>query len=269
MFLSYMKKCLISVFTGIVVMTSVPAGAASVGSPKTQGQGKIAATAEWSYIFSRDLDFVSATRPPGHENDRPLNFRIVKGNNVTGKVSYGLFNAMDIYIKLGVANYDFKGDVFVGDIKRVEEKLSAGNSFLYGGGFKFVYELKEGWIIGCDAQYLTSDHELDFRATNVTSGGVTTAKYADFRIQEWQAAPYIAKKIADFMPYLGARYSGFRIKQENPNDPRRWDNLIFNADYNVGVFAGMDWNFGNSFKLNVEGRFVDETAMSVGAVYRF
>lgn len=250
-------------------MTAFPARAASVGSPETQGQGKIAVAAEWSYIFSKDLDFKKATRPPGYDNYVPLNFRIVRGRNAVAKVSYGVFKAMDVYVKLGVANYDFKGDVFVGDAKRVEEELSAGNDFLYGGGFKLAYELKDGWIIGCDAQYLASDHKLDFRAANKISGAVSSAKYADCRIQEWQAAPYIAKKIADFTPYVGVRYSDLRMDQKNPYDPRRWDNLVFIADCNVGVFTGVDWNFGKSFKLNVEGRFIDETAISVGAVYRF
>jgi len=264
-----MKKQLIFVLMGMVAMMTVPVQAASVGSPKTQGQGKIATTAEWSYIFSRDLDYEKSTRPSGYDNYVPMNFRIVKGYNTVSKISYGIFDAMDVYVKLGVANYDFKGDVYVGDAKRVDEKLSSNNSFLYGGGIKLAYELKDGWIIGGDAQYLTSDHELDFRATNVISGAVSTAKYADCRLQEWQVAPYIAKRIADFTPYLGVRYSDFMMRQKNPNDPKRWDNLVFSADCNVGVFTGLDWNFGKSFKVNVEGRFLDETAISVGVTYRF
>jgi len=254
---------------GMVVMTTVPAQAASVGSPETQGRGKLATAVEWSYIFDRDLIYQKAQRPSGRDNDRPINFKIDKGYNALGKVSYGVFNFMDIYIKLGVANYDFRGDVYVRDIKSVEEKLSTGTSFLYGAGFKLAQELKKGWIIGCDTQYLTSDHKLDFRAINVTSGAVTIAKYFDLRMQEWQVAPYIAKKIADFTPYFGVRYSDLRLSQKNPDDPRRWDSLIFCADCNVGVFTGIDWNFRKSFKLNVEGRFIDETAISVSAAYRF
>jgi len=264
-----MKKHLIFVLIGMIVMTTVPARAASVGSPKIQGQGKISTTAEWSYIFGRDLDFEKATRPPGYDNYIPENFRIVKGRNVTAKVSYGIFNTMDIYAKLGVANYDFKGDVFVGDAKRVEEDLSTGNDFLYGGGLKFAYEFKEGWIIGTDAQYLTSAHNINFRAINKISGAVSIAKYTDCRIQEWQVAPYIAKKIANFTPYVGVRYSDLRMTQARPNDSKRWDNLVFNADCNVGVFTGLDLDFAKNFTLNIEGRFVDETAINVSAGYRF
>ncbi|MDD5634198.1 MAG: hypothetical protein PHW46_02865 [Candidatus Omnitrophica bacterium] len=264
-----MKRYITFVLIVMVVMTTVHARASSVGSPETQGQGKVATAVEWDYIFDRDLDFIKAARPSGHENDRPLNFRIDKGYNLAGKISYGLFKTMDIYIKLGIANYSLKGDVFIGDTKKVEEKLLARNAFLYGGGFKLAYELKDGWIVGCDAQYLTSDHELDFSATSIPSGTVTTAKYYDCWIQEWHAAPYIAKRISDFALYAGGRYSDLRLSQKNPSDPRRWDNLIFDADYNIGVFTGIDWKFRDSFKLNVEGRFVDETAMSVVATYIF
>jgi len=264
-----MKKFFIFLLISMVIMTAHPARAASVGSPKTQGKGNIAATAEWSYVFDRDLDYKKATRPAGNDQYRAANFRIDRGYNVAGKISYGIFNALDIYIKLGVANYDFKGDVFAGDEKKVVEDLSAGNAFLYGGGFKAAYELRNNWIIACDAQYLTSEHELGFRSINLSTGVITAAKYADCRLQEWHIAPYIAKKIADFTPYLGVRYSDFRMLQKNPDSPKRWDNLVFRADRNVGVFTGMDWNIGKSFKLNVEGRFVDETAISAGAICKF
>ena len=265
----HMKKYLIFILISTIVVTAVPVRAASVGSPKTEGQGKIAVTAEWSYIFNRDLDFKKATRPAGAESYIPESFQIVKGYNTAAKVSYGLFDAMDVYIKLGVADYDLKGDVYVGDIKHVVENLSGANAFLYGGGFKLAQELKDGWIVGFDAQYLTSANDLDFRAVNIISGATSVAKYIDCRIQEWHVAPYLAKKIANFTPYFGAKYSALRLTQAEPNDPKRWDDLVFNADCNVGVFTGLDWNFAKNFTLNIEGRFVDETAMSIGVEYKF
>ena len=262
-----MKK--IFILISLLAMADITAQAASVGSPETQGKGKIAAEAEWSYIFNTDLDFKKATRPPGHNADRPVNFKITRGRNTLAKISYGLFDSMDVYLKLGAANYNFKGDVYVGDTKAVDENLSSKDSFLYGAGFKIAHEIKKGWIVGCDVQYLTTDLDLNFSAVNVNTGAVASAKYTNCRIQEWHVAPYIAGKIANFTPYLGARYSDLRLDQKSPNDPHRWNNLVFGAAYNVGVFTGMDWNLGESFKLNIEGRFIDETAMSVGLAYGF
>ena len=132
-----MKNHVIFIVAGMVLVTSLIAKAASVGSPSTQGQGKIAAAAEWSYIFRRDLSFQNATRPPNHENDKPENFRIDGGNNVLGKITYGIFDALDIYVKLGVADYNLKGDVVVGDTKAVTEDLSARAAFLYAAALNW------------------------------------------------------------------------------------------------------------------------------------
>jgi len=264
-----MKKYLFFILIGTIIVAVTPARAASVGSPKTKGQGKIAAAVEWSYIFNRDLDFKKATRPAGAGSYVPENFRITKGYNAAVKIFYGLFDAMDVYIKLGAADYDLKGDVYVGDVKHIQENLSGSNAFLYGGGLKLAQELKDGWIVGFDTQYLTSANDLDFRAVNLISGATSIAEYTDCRIQEWHVAPYVAKKIASFTPYFGVRYSELMLTQTTPNDPKRWDNLVFNANCNVGVFTGLDWNFAKDFTLNIEGRFIDETAISVGIEHKF
>ncbi len=264
-----MKKFLVFILTGAVIMFVAPVRASSIGSPETNGKGKFGAGAEWSYIFNRGLSFRKATRPNGHDTDRPINFKIVRGANAGARFSYGIFDVLDVYLKLGTANYDFNGDVYVGDLKKVEENISARNAFLYGAGLKSAYEFKCGWIVGCDLQYLTSAGDIYFRATSTSSGAVTAAKYNDCRIQEWNTAFYIAKKIARFIPYLGARYSDMRLDQAKPTDPKRWNDLVFVSKYNVGVFTGIDWDLAKNFKLNLEVRFVDETAASVGGTYRF
>jgi outer membrane protein W len=156
----------------------------------------------------------------------------------------------------------------VGDTRAATEDLSARAAFLYGGGVKAAYAIKDRWIIGLDAQFLASDHKLDFSATTA-SGAVIEATYDTCRMQAWHVAPYIAGKIANWTPYAGGKYSDLWMKQEGPDDPKRWDNLRFKADRNIGIFAGADWNLGDHFKLNVEGSFIDETAMTVCAAYRF
>ena len=66
---------------GLIILFIAPSGlhAASIGGAETQGQGKIAIAAEWSYVFNRDLKFKSAAnRNPdftvkGYEIDRGYN----------------------------------------------------------------------------------------------------------------------------------------------------------------------------------------------------
>ena len=37
----------------------------------------------------------------------------------------------------------------------------------------------------------------------------------------------------------------------------------------LGVFAGADFKFNKTFSLSLEGRFFDETAMSLAALFAF
>lgn len=257
------------IVVGLLLMPLSAVQASSVGSPKTQGRGKIAIAAEGTFTSNRELQFQSATRPAGHETDEPKNFEIVDGYGIAGKISYGLFDFMDAYVKLGMSGSTVNGDVFVGGARTVTENLTANNAFLYGGGVKLAYGLTKDWIIGGDAQYSASDHKLDFKATNTASGAITTAIYENCFIWEWHVAPYVARRIADFTPYAGVEYSDLRLVQENPSDPRRWDHLKFKADHNIGMFVGTAYEAGKNFKLNVEGKFMDETAMTASVSYTF
>ncbi len=263
-----MKTCIIHLMAGLGCVLAGVAAAAPVGGPATQGQGKVAAGLEYTRVFRRDLDFRCAIRPPGHEQDQPENFRISGGNLVAGRVAYGVFDWLDLYARLGAAGYDMKGDVMVGDTRAVTEDLSARAALLWGAGLRLAREFQGGWILGLDAAYQASDHRLDFRAVTA-AGQVVEATYGTCWMQEWHAAPFVARKIANWTPYLGARYSDFRLNQEDPDDFRRWDDLRFSAEHNLGLFAGADWNLGEHLRLNAEGRFLDETALSVSAACRF
>jgi len=87
-------------------------------------------------------------------------------------------------------------------------------------------------------------------------------------VQEWHIAPYIAKKLGNFVPYLGVRYSDLRQNYKVVLEDES-SKIKFKADDNFGVFVGTDFKITDTWKLNLEGRFVDETAMSLGATYKF
>ncbi len=261
---------LIILFLALLLCLPGVSYAASIGGAKTQGQGKLGISAEWSYIFNRDLKFQSAT---DRDSDYTVkNYEIDKGYNAIGKVSYGIFDAMDIYVKLGVADYDVKGDMLESGSKYAADKYATDSDFLYGGGVKFSYEIENNWIIGADLQYLTSKHKADAESVLI-EGGVYSARYTSTRISEWHIAPFIAKKIGNFTPYLGGKYSDLRMKLKSPSGVKPeagwWDNVKYKADDNFGIFIGSDIVVNDIFVVNIEGRFIDETAMSLGVSYRF
>lgn len=238
--------------------------AASIGGAETTGKGKIALGLDTEYIFGKDWKFKSATLLPANQTIKDIETE--KGYYAGMKAAYGLLDNLDIYVRAGASDYRVKSQIFTGSTAGDKLKFDTDTDFAYGFGLKGTYNLNE-WLLGCDLQYRRSKHEAEAKNTPV-SGAESSTTYKSFVIQEWHVAPYIARKLGDFVPYLGVRYSDAKLDIERPASSV-WGEIKAEADNNVGVFLGTDYKLGESWKLNLEGRFIDETAMSFAATYKF
>jgi len=269
-----MKRIIFISLIIFFILTPLSYGA-SIGGAETQGQGKFSVGVDSTYIFEKKLNFKSASGlAPGDEIE---NAEINKAYQVTLKTSYGILDNLDAYIKLGVADYTLKDETYNGGVKTAESKANTDFGPIYGLGLKGVYRFNSGyysrnkfqsdwlndWMIGCDLQYLRSQHKAK-REENSNS-----TKYKSFVVQEWHIAPYIAKKINNFTPYFGIRYSDMRVNIKKPADSGWSDNDKYEADENFGIFLGTDYKVGENLNLNLEGRFLDETAGSFSCNYQF
>lgn len=100
------------------------------------------------------------------------------------KVSYGLLDSLDIYVKFGASGLNIKEESFSGpsiisvvgggglfiapaSIITGALKYDIHNAFTYGAGAKLNYHIPENkilgknWIIGLDIQYLRSEHNYN------------------------------------------------------------------------------------------------------------
>ena len=250
--------------------------AASMGGAETQGQGKFAIGMDQEFVFDRDMELKSMDPDQvvlwgGTLETKP---EIDSMYRTMVKANYGVLDNLDIYVKLGTA--DFKGKMpwtwtEAGDWEKGTMKIEGDNAFAYGFGAKGTYNLKNDWIIGCDVQYLR--HKNDYKGIDSWEDSTGDSGEESFKgnvtFQEWQVAPYIAKKIGNFVPYLGVKYSDLRTKFKVTWKNDKVETWKIEADDNVGVFLGTDYKIGENWKLNLEGRFVDETAMSLAATYKF
>ncbi len=241
--------------------------AASIGGAETQGKGKIGVGFDSGFVFDRGLKFKSASGLAANTEIKDM--KIDNGYEEIFKVSYGLLDWLDVYAKLGAAEYDSKDNIYVSGAKTESGKSKGGMNFAYGLGIKGVHSFKNNWLIGCDLQYLRSNGETKITNTTIATGAVSSTTYKSALGQEWHVAPYVGYKLGNFVPYLGVRYSDLSAKTKKPSDSGWTDNNKSEADNNVGVFLGTDYKIGKNLSLNIEGRFVDETAMSLGATYRF
>jgi len=260
------------IFLGMVLFLCLPlvAKAASIGGPETGGKGKVSVGLDQDYIFDREFKTVI-------DSDTQISFKSkIDGLDRTmAKVSYGILDNLDAYVKLGVAGGKSK-TTYGGGSEGIDVsgsgKAKIGCGFAYGFGLKGTYNLPHDWFfVGADAQYLR--HENDYKYTSRLTMTDPTIPLSDsepfdwkgkFTVQEWHFAPYIAKTIKDFTPYFGVKYSDLRVK-----DSSNGSSVNYRAKGNFGVFTGTDYKLGDHWKFNLEGRFIDETALSVSCTYKF
>lgn len=275
-----MRKLILASLVLAVGMFGVSKSAycASVAGPGTGEQGKFSIGLEQDYIFDRDLKSQDVSYSEGDaELSGTLKYKVKDLGRTMVRVGYQMSKNLNVYAKLGVTdsggklvstvNGTWTDGIDNGTFDGKEE--DKGNSAFAGGlGFKLTFPLKDNWIIGADAQCLTHKNDFSGEATlrvfddlGNLIGEETGATGGSATIYEWHVAPFVAKSFGKFVPYVGVKYSDMQVKPEGMG--------TLKAKNNLGVFLGADFNLSKNFSLNLEGRFVDESAMSLAAVFAF
>jgi outer membrane protein W len=178
-------------------------------------------------------------------------------------VSFGVFDFLDVYIKLGGADYTFKSDLIdTSGFPGGDAKINTKWGFAYGGGVKGAYAFKNGFLVGADVQYLR--HRQKYRKKITYLGGSEELSTGHATFQEWQIGPFVGYKIMKFIPYVGVKYSDVRLKFNQEDGTQK-----FKADDHVGAFVGLTYDILPQLRLNLEGRFIDETGMNLNVIFRF
>lgn len=256
-----MKKLILLSLIALICLP-VAAYAASIGGADTQGQGKFGISLDQEFVFDKDLEVsgTSFTLDPGEEIKDVV---IDKMYRTMIKTSYGLSDDFDIYLKLGIADLDTAAKFYI-DGECAADVESKGHSGLaYGFGFKGKHETIDGYLMGVDLQWLRHKNEFSEKWTIIGWGEETSTSKAT--IEEWHIAPYVAKRIENYIPYIGVKYSDLRVKLKDEYG----DQVEFEADNNFGIFLGTDYLIDERWSYNFEARFIDETAISLGGAYRF
>jgi opacity protein-like surface antigen len=233
-------KTLLFLMSGFVLCLCLAATvkAATVGSPETQGKGNFAVQVFQEFGWDRDMKYDGGGSVAlGDMKDGNM-FRTIS------RISYGLFDDLDFYVDLGLADVEGRSADF---------KSKTDTGFVWGLGLKKTCELSENWFAGVNAEYLHHKHDA-----RISWGGYKWEATSTF--QEWHVAPFLAVRTGRLVPYVGLKYSDFRAEV---------DNAKFKADNNFGMFVGTDCKITDNFSVNVEGRFIDETALSIACSYKF
>ena len=289
----------------LIIMLLFTAGVARAESPATLGQGKVSVGVEGGFVFdqvmeldSAEMTWKDATGAVEDTDDTDAIKSITSGINyeedsVHAKIGYGLLDNLDIYAKLGMV----KGSV--------DNTLNyPGENLSYileeDGGFSWVlgvkgilHEFLNGVRIGGSAEFGMRKNDVtgtvdangtkygpeEFPIADDWFPGATSATYsAESESTMWELALSISKQFEQFLPYAGVKYADRKIDVASTftgldgsgtTVGSMEEKYTFKPEDTIGIFVGTDYNVTENLTLNVEGKFVNETAIAFGASYKF
>lgn len=245
---------------------------ATVEDPKGAGVFSLKKTRNFAIKTGADMEFVL---------DRDIKASAAADSEITsaqwymGKISCVLFNRVEPYVKFGMAHMKVKWNE---DGKNV--KVESNNGFAWSlGGKVLVWDFERPNLrLVADGFYRVA--ELDMQKGSQDGAIVEMDRGGSaFFMREWQISLIAATDIdvstmssgSDFLgvtrivPYAGVKYSDIsgRLRtiwtSGNYNNPGQ-----IRSDRKFGLVAGCDFVGPNSVSLNLEGRFIDETAITAG-----
>ncbi|VAX29250.1 hypothetical protein MNBD_NITROSPIRAE02-13 [hydrothermal vent metagenome] len=295
------KTGLIALLMFVLSLPSVGLAATVGNTAETQGAaGKFSLGVEYDGVTNRDLKWKSGTMsmtylgvtdsdtiPSAGDSIEDME---AESNRIFLKGTVGVHPNVDVFVKLGMADADWKMTEKSPGSPDSKTEFNGDWDLAYGIGAKAkLFQTPGGLRVMADAQYLRyevdgklktdgtefdQDILADLRSTDPNATFSSTKKT---KVQEWQVALYVNKTIGKFSPYGGVKYSDFKADLELDGSGQYLGDPFSikidgksEADKNFGIFLGTDiYVIPNKLSVNLEGRFIDETAFTIGANYKF
>jgi len=230
-----------------------------------------ATNAEWSYNdITASIGFI------GDSLERKIS--IDSGDfemaSYAARIGLNIIERFNFYVDLGQAQ-----DMELTWTQNGEKiKYEFEDEFLWGiGGSALIYRWDNGIEIGVNAAYRSASMNFDKGdrdGTAFTKATVTSFKDGDY--EDYHVACEVGWRTDYFIPYIGVRYSEVEVDGYFVENGATHDAQGKGAAQNVGVFVGLSITpkiegmpKSEQFALNIEGRFIDEEAVSVGLSYKF
>lgn len=182
------------------------------------------------------------------------------------RISCTLFDRFQPYFKMGISNLQMNWREAGEDIEAEADSAGA-----FGIGTKVLLMNFEDYNYNVKLTGSASLRRTDSDVQKVSGKTIYSSK---FEIREWQAALGLSTKFEipayedlAIIPYIGGVYSDTKTRVRF--SAARGDGATYNpgGDGNVdnfGLFIGCDALIASRFSLNLEGRFIDQTAASIG-----
>lgn len=215
------------------------------------------------------------------ENKRgPRDMKIENMNQVYGKAIVGLGDYVNLYGKAGGCNYDLK---FKAQTQNATMEIDLDDGIYTGVGINALFPITKirdiSLGVGLDVQ--ANYFQNDVKGI-IVSGMTATKVNGSFYGVDGQNSLYltgrydIEKWQTSLVPYVGGYHSWIAVGTMKGLTADVRGNYVGRKDYQAafdvlsfGVLFGIDIDIAKYVNLNVEGRFVGETALTTGATIKF
>ncbi|MBI3508288.1 MAG: hypothetical protein HY069_01445 [Chlamydiia bacterium] len=235
---------------------------------------------EGFYIPSDILVSVRAGYEGDFVSDARLNQTIESSGRVdsfvqninSGTITLNVAERVDFYSILGASQIcaDWRYEVPQNNTFVVNRaQLETLTQFLWGVGARGILFQTETLTLGIGGRYSFTNPDPVWLLVNAVNQNIAGAKC---RWYEWQFDLDFAFQIDLFIPYIGVKYSGVRVKLGHFPEPIAMNAATtnhFEDRIPVGVVLGCSISNGKYFMLNVEARLVNEEAMTISGDLRF
>ena len=215
-------------------MVSQNALAAPTCGTETPREGAASVGYETNIIFKHDLG-------DSHGNIKSAQHFYI--------LSYGVFDWLSFDGRMGAGDLLQKGGV--------HPKVHYDYGFAGGYGFRILV-LED---VKNRVRIVAGFHHISVHPNNRALNG---DKYESL-LDDWQASVVSSKDIGAFSPFLGVKASRQDLVYKvNETDRKRRPPLYYG-----GVVAGASLKLPGDISLRLEGRFIDESALSTAVYYTF
>ncbi len=187
----------------------------------------------------------------------------------SGTITLNILERLDLFGILGSSrtNADWRFEDTAGAVHRIQ--LETNYDFLWGVGARGLLFEWQCLCLGLGGRYETAHYFPSW----LTSDGIPqSVSHSLLKWREWQIDLDLSYKIDIFIPYIGVKYSNAHTKISGFSTPISQSETgsdQFKNRIPVGVFIGCSLSSSKYFMLNIEGRLVDEEAVTVSGDIRF
>lgn len=255
----------------ILLLVASVSFAAPVGnpvSPQLIEKGVFTSCDRWvDFRIGFEGDFVTDGRLDQHDEGRGRVDRFRQYTN-SGTLTLTLVNRMDIYGVWGGSKVKADWRFSEGDSIHIAKLKTYDQNLWAVGARTILYE----WcrlFLGLGGRYSYSR----YKPAHVSIDGLRVpVTDTHFFWKEWQVNMDFSYKICYFTPYIGVKYSNTQIHLGDFSVPIASNGTGNNEFINrepVGLYLGCGVTNGKYFMVNVEGRLIDEEAVTVSADLKF